>query len=138
LNGSVRATVVDASVWVSRFVPVDANHAASRAWFGAHLSAGGILVAPTLLLAEVAGAISRRTGDAVLGRAAGERIVALPEVQIVGLDRRLGDLAARLAAEHRLRGADAVYVALAFGLGVPLFTWDAEQLARATGLVELV
>jgi predicted nucleic acid-binding protein len=38
----------------------------------------------------------------------------------------------------RLRGADAVYVALARRLGMPLVTWDAEQRERAKPVVRVV
>jgi predicted nucleic acid-binding protein len=43
--------------------------------------------------------------------------------------------AARCALDLRLRGADAVYVAVAHSLQVPLITWDREQLTRAAGRI---
>jgi predicted nucleic acid-binding protein len=43
--------------------------------------------------------------------------------------------AASLAADVRLRGGDAVYVAAARRLDLPLITWDSEQRQRAAGLV---
>lgn len=109
----------------------DVHHAASRQWLQAHLVAGGRVVAPTLLLPEVAGAVTRRSGDPALGYRVVHDITRLAEVQFVGLDGQLGASAARLAAELRLRGADAVYVAIAHGLDIPLITWDREQLNRA-------
>ena len=42
--------------------------------------------------------------------------------------------AAVLAAEKRLRGADAVYAATAAATGSPLVTWDAELRARAAAV----
>ena len=36
-------TVVDASVWVSRLVPQDVHHEASRGWLAHHLARGGDL-----------------------------------------------------------------------------------------------
>jgi len=42
----------------------------------------------------------------------------------------------RLAAKLRLRGADAVYVALAATCREPLITLDAEMLERGRGVVE--
>jgi len=47
----------------------------------------------------------------------------------------LGGLAAQLAADHALRGADAVYVAAALRLGLPLVTLDGEQLQRAEAVI---
>ena len=62
-------------------------------------------------------------------------LLRLTELRLVPLDSRLGRSAAQLAAEIVLRGADAVYVATAHHLNVPLVTWDREQQARADRLV---
>lgn len=130
-------TVMDASVWVSALVPPDVNHTASRFWLDRYLAGGGIIVIPALLLPEVAGAISRRTGQPDLGRRAAEAVLRIPGLRLVPVDARLSEEAAELAADLRLRGADAVYVALARHLSVPLVTWDVEQQTRA-GAVAVV
>jgi len=128
-------TVVDASVWVSRLVPQDVHHAASRRWLEEQAAGGDLVISPTLLLAEVAGAVSRRTGHAQLAHQAVQMLLRLTELRLVPLDGRLGRSAAQLAAEIGLRGADAVYLATAHHLNVPLVTWDREQQARADRLV---
>jgi predicted nucleic acid-binding protein len=46
--------------------------------------------------------------------------------------------AARVAGRLRVRGADAVYIAAAAGLRLPLVTWDVEQRERAAGFVEVL
>jgi predicted nucleic acid-binding protein len=130
-------TVVDASVWVSRLVPQDVHHAASRRWLEEQAAGGDLVISPTLLLAEVAGAVSRRTGQSELAHQAVQMLLRLTELRLVPLDSRLGRSAARLAAEIGLRGADAVYVATAHHLNVPLVTLDREQQARAGRLVEV-
>jgi predicted nucleic acid-binding protein len=43
--------------------------------------------------------------------------------------------AARMAAEHRIRGCDAVYVSLADQLSDTLVTLDRQQLERGAALV---
>jgi predicted nucleic acid-binding protein len=63
-------------------------------------------------------------------------IVRLTNVTLVFVDDVLAREAARLAAELRVRGADSVYIALARELGLPLVTWDVEQLQRAGPVVE--
>lgn len=128
-------TVVDASVWVSRFMPNDAFHDASRAWLLRKVTAGEPLVAPIILLAEVAGAIARRTGDKKLGYQTVQQIRQVPTVQIIALDESLGDYAAQLASDLQLRGPDATYVAVARRLDIPLVSWDHEQLDRAAQVV---
>jgi predicted nucleic acid-binding protein len=60
---------------------------------------------------------------------------ALPRVQRHGLNA-LGDRAAALAASCKLRGADAVFVALAEALDQPLITLDREILERSSRIVE--
>ncbi len=129
------AAVVDASVWVSRLVSADVHHAASRAWLETHAASGGQFVAPTLALSEIAGAVSRRTGNPKSAYDAVAVITRLPTLRLVSVDSNLAQTAARLAADHALRGADAVYVALALELGLPLITLDHEQLARTGGII---
>ena len=132
---STTVAVVDASVWVSRLVSTDVHHPLSQTWLESFVSSGGQCVAPVLLLAEVAGAISRRTTEARLGQAALQMLLRLPALRVVSVERRLGMSAAQLAADLGLRGADAVYVALAQQLKVPLVTWDQEQLDRTSSVI---
>lgn len=128
--------VTDASLWVSRFQPDDEFHAASRAWLATVVGTGQPLFAPSSMLAEVAGAIARRTGRTQLGYAIAQRIQQVPTLQLVGIDVELGDFAAEVASTYRLRGGDALYVAVAHQLNMPLVSWDKEQIARAAGFVE--
>ncbi len=124
--------VVDASVWVSRFVPNDIHHQSSYHWLEVTLNSGELLAAPALLLVEVAGAVSRRTGRPELAARAVDLLEQLPNSRLVTVDAQLARLAARLAGQHRLRGADAPYVALAQQLGFSLVTWDQEQAERGS------
>ncbi len=132
---SAAAAVVDASVWVSSLTPGEVHHSASQQWFAAYLAASGRVVAPTLLLVEVAGAIGRQSGDRILGQQALNLVLRLPVLHLVTLHRQLGISAAQLAADLHLCGADAVSVAVGEYLDVPLITWDREQLTRAAGRI---
>ena len=123
--------VVDASVWMSYLVRSDTNHRVSHAWLSGILSGGRAVVAPILLLAEVGGAIARVMGRPELGAAAVDRLLSVPNLRLVAINHELGIQIARLAAEQRLRGADACYVAVAAALGIPLVSWDRAQLDRA-------
>jgi len=128
--------VVDASVWVSRFVARDAFHTPSRRWLGTVLAAQTIVAAPALLLPEVGGALARQTGRPDLALRALALLQGIPNVRFAFIEAGLARSAAELAAELRLRGADAVYVSLANKLGVPLVTWDKEQWERGAARVE--
>ena len=130
--------VVDASVVVSHLVPQEAGHDVSRRWVERHIGAGGLVIAPVLLLPEVAGAIARRTGRPELARRAVDALLRLASLRLLALDETLARAAASVAAQLRLRGADAVYIAAASELRVPLVTWDAEQRERAAGVVAVL
>jgi predicted nucleic acid-binding protein len=122
--------VVDASIWVSAFIPADVHHQTTRAWLVA-ASPTETFVTPALGLVETAGAVARRTGSELLARRACRAIERLPNVLVVIPDGALWDAALSAAAGRSLRGADAVYVAVADVLGLPLVTWDREQRDRA-------
>lgn len=136
-RGSTAWAVVDASVWVSRFVDRDVNHRLSERWLLNHFVEGHRVIAPSLLLSEVGGAIVRRTGDEALSQRIVELLRSLPPVRWIPVGPVLRDDAANLAIRLRLRGADAIYVAAAYRLHVPLITWDDEQLTRSSPLLEV-
>lgn len=123
--------VLDASVWVSFALPRDVNHAVSLHWVRQYLVGGGQIIAPSLLAVEVGGAVTRRTGQFVDARRAVAILLRLPAMRWVTMNNRMIAMATRLAIDLRLRGADAVYVAVAAQFNIPLITWDQEQIARA-------
>lgn len=125
------AVVVDASVWVSRLLTQDLHHRASSEWLERRVADGTGLAGPITMLAEIAGAIARRTENPQLGRRAVDAVLTVPGVRLVEVDRDLGILAYELAADGRMRGADALYVAVASRLRIPLASLDLEQLERA-------
>lgn len=128
--------VTDASVWVSSFKADEANHAFSTSYLEYWTSEDRQVSVPILLLAEVSGAIVRRTSDPDVARRVADGLLDLSALLLVDVERRLAAEAAQVAAELRLRGADAVYIALAVRLGVPLVTWDREQRERASAVVD--
>lgn len=130
--------VVDASVMVSWLVPHDVHHAVSARWLAQQVASKTRIVAPNLLLTEVGGAIARRTGDAALGHQAVNQIQRLPLLRLVPIDHRLGLLATQLAVDLRLRGAYAVYVAVAHRLRIPLASWDREHHTRAGRIITVL
>lgn len=101
----------------------------------AYQAGGGRVAVPTIFLAEIGGAVARRTSDVVLAWRAVSNFTRLPGVELVPETRRIGILAAALAIDLRLRGADAIYVAVAAHLNAPLVTWDQEQLARGAAAI---
>ncbi len=124
--------VVDASVWVSRFLTGEVNHTTTVRWFAEN---AGLTVSPAIVLSEVASALTRRTGHLEGARAAVRAMLRLHGLRLVAIDHALAIESADLAAHLRLRGADATYVAVARRLNRPLVTWDGEQLARSAPAV---
>ena len=129
--------VVDASVWVSRFVTRDPHHLAAAGWLAGATAADDLLASPALVLAEVAGPIGRMTGKPGLARRAVTQLLRIRGFRLVAVDHELANGAARLAGDLRLRGADAVYVALARRLGVSLVTLDGEQIERGAAVIDV-
>ncbi len=127
--------VTDASVWVSALHRNDVNRPPTRLWLANYLTYGGEVIAPTLLLAEVSGAIARRTGKSDLGHLVIAELLAYSFLRLLPIDYRLARLAAEMAADYRSRGADAIYAAVARAHQVPLLTWDQEQMARVRAVV---
>ncbi len=126
--------VVDASVWVARYKPADLNHAVSRQWLRRVFNDRLQIVGPTLLLPETAGPIAREASELDARRVLSE-LLRLLTLRIVPLTQDLARLAAQFAARLRMRGADSVYVALAYDLELTLVTWDYEQRTRASDVV---
>ena len=124
---------LDANVFVSAARSSEPGHAASFALVQRLRTEGLRSCSPVLVLAEVAGALARRTGDVGEGRRWTGVVRTFPGLTLLPLDAALADRAAALAAAHRLRGADAVYAATAAHLGAALVTWDAEVIRRLAG-----
>ncbi len=129
--------VVDAGIFVSYLLPRDDHHTRCRDWMRQQLSEGAYFVAPIILLTEVGGAIARRASSN-LGRRAVSQLQQLPGLRLLPVDHSLGVLATELAIELRLRGADAIYVATAERLNIPLAALDREQQERAKSRVSVV
>jgi predicted nucleic acid-binding protein len=86
---------------------------------------------PTLVLAECGAAIARPTGDSALSKKLVSLVEHFPGMNHVPLDLRFACRAAEMAIEYRLRGADAVYVAVAEVFDAALISWDEEMLQRS-------
>ncbi|HJT56766.1 MAG TPA: type II toxin-antitoxin system VapC family toxin [Ktedonobacteraceae bacterium] len=126
--------VVDATVWVSRWMPREINHDVSRQWVERYAGEGGIFVAPAFILIEVAAAIARGTGDPQLARTVIRDLCFYNAVRILSLKDELMWDAVDVAVSLQLRAGDAAYVAVARRHNIPLVSWDKEQLRKASSL----
>ena len=128
---------LDASVFVNAFRPHEDGSDASRRLLAALVEREIPTIEPAILPAEVAGVWARGTGLVRAAREFAASLFALPWLQIAPTTTVVARLAADLAALHRLRGADAFYVATAQRHGALLVTRDREQLHRAAAAVHV-
>jgi predicted nucleic acid-binding protein len=127
--------VIDASVYIALVNPHETEHASSWAWFEKAKRAEESVVAPVILLAKVAPALSRGMGDPTLAQRVVQQLACSEAVDLIQITMVMAERAAEIAAEHRIRGCDAVYVALADQLSDTLVTLDRQQLERGAAFV---
>jgi len=130
--------VLDASVHLNALNPAEAGSAESQVFLERLFGKPWPVLSPTLLLVEVAAAVARIFNDPARGQAMAQVIHGLPGQVWVALDESLAWEAVRLAAEHRLRGADGVYAAVARRYGAILVTLDRQQLERLRASLEVL
>ena len=126
---------IDASVFVAASRVSETHNQACRRFLLQVQSRDTNLFCPALVLPECAAAVARPTGDAALGEELVALIEEIPTLHLANLDPPLVRRAARIAAHHRLRGADACYVAVAEAFSATLITLDAEMLERGAEIV---
>jgi len=109
---TIAAIVVDASVMVAFLTEADVHHNAAIAWLDDRLMSGDILIAPTILIAEVAAATGR-----AMNREAGERAIrwlaSAGFIELEPVSNELAQSAAKTAVAQGLKGCDSIYVELA-------------------------
>ena len=129
---------IDASVHINALNPSEAGSAESQLCLQRLVAMRQPLFSPTLLLVEVVAAIARVLDDADMALELAGGIQALPRQLWIPLDNDIAEMAARLGAQSRLRGADAVYAAVARRYGAILITRDHQQLERVAALVQVM
>ncbi len=127
---------IDASVFINAFNPSEPGHAESNRLLALLQEKAAPIIVPTLVLPEVAAAVARGQDDAELARRFAATLSQLPHLVLVVVDVTLAQQAADLAAQHRLRGSDAVYAAVALRFGSVLVTLDRQQRERVAGAVD--
>jgi predicted nucleic acid-binding protein len=127
--------VVDASVCVALFKLDEPSHASSRLWLLGTGQEDEPVVSPAILLSEVASALGRGLGNEALARQSVTLLRSRRLVELFPVTEALAARAAEIASEQKLRGCDAIYVALARQLDMELVTLDHQQLERGSAVV---
>lgn len=132
----MKIAVVDASVCAALLKADELQHEACRCWFEQAIRDEVEILAPALLLAELAAALGRGLSTPELAHRAVAILLEGSFVELLPVTRALAVRAAKIAADQRIRGCDSIYVALAESLGAPLITLDHQQLERGRSVVE--
>jgi predicted nucleic acid-binding protein len=115
---------IDTSVFLRDFDVRDPEHASCHALLR-RLAADAIpIVVPAIVLAEIAGAISRERRDPIAGRLAVEALRAQPHIRLISVNDTLAQEAAELAADYTLRGTVIALFAAARTGVEPLTLWQ--------------
>lgn len=123
--------VLDASVLVAATRPNEPFHIDAQACLQRLMTERVALVIPTIALVELASAFSRGGADPSLAEQVVESYHQRRDLELVSVDETLAGVATTIAARQRIRGCDAVYVALAQKRQAVLVTLDNEQRQRA-------
>ncbi|MEW6085351.1 MAG: type II toxin-antitoxin system VapC family toxin [Chloroflexota bacterium] len=126
----ISLVTVDASVFVNAFIPTEEGSDQSLAFVTRLRVERAHLIQPTLFIPEVIASVARKKNDAERALALAQDLRKFANLTLVTLDENLADYASEVAANHRLRGSDAVYAAVALRFGTELITLDKEQLER--------
>jgi len=132
----MRLLTVDSSVFVSSARPSEPGFQESTAFLEWVRHARPRLFLPTIVLVETAAALSRTGSREDIAHQYGLAIGQLPNTVLVALDEGLARQAAAFGARHKLRGADAVFLATASLFAAELVTLDREQLERGAKFVQ--
>jgi predicted nucleic acid-binding protein len=128
--------VADASVFVSSYIASDSNYTASFNWISKCFANNIQLYVPVIAVVEISGSISRVSGNVSAGLGAITDLTSLALLSIDMPDEPRVLEIARLATTLQLRGMESFYVELAKRLGVPLITWDKEQLTKTSSAIK--
>lgn len=128
--------IIDASVYVALVNAHEKDHARAWTWLERARGDREAIMAPVILMAEVAAALGRGAGDPALAHRVVQQLERGGIVHLVAVTLPLALRAAAIAADHQIRDCDAVYVALADQLDACLVSLDRQQLERCAPIVE--
>jgi len=128
---------IDASVFVSAFTPTEPAHQASKVFMLNVREQAIPIIVPVLVLPEISAALSRGQAKPEPGKSFVQELRHFPNTTFIDVDESVATLAVDIAANHRLRGSDAVYAAIALRFGTDLVTLDKEQLDRLPNVLSV-
>ncbi len=126
----ISPVTIDASVFVNAFSPTEEGSDTSLEFINNVKKQGVPIILPVLVLPEITAVVARKQNNTELALKLQQEIKMFSNITFVDVDSSLADFAVEVAAQHRLRGSDAVYAAVSLRFGTELVTLDREQLER--------
>ncbi len=127
---------IDGSVLINSEIEREKFHEYSKQLMEKIREIGITILVPEIVLPEISSAIARGSNDSEKALEFVKELKQIPNIVFVPIDRELADEAARFAAEYRLRGCDAIYVAVASMFSAKLISLDEQQLVRAKDCID--
>ena len=130
--------VVDASVLVATAIPDEAGHGSALALVDRCIREHMPFIEPAIMIPEVLGAVTRMTGRPRLAHRLLAAYRSRADFSVLPVEVAVAESAGDIASLQRVKGCDAIYLALARELALPLVTLDREQRERAPEDVEVL
>ncbi len=127
---------IDASVFINAEIEGEEFHEYSAKLMQNIRDQGITIIVPEIVLPEISSAIARGTDNPEEALDFVKELKQIPNIVFVPIDRELADHASQLAAEYKLRGCDAIYVAVGSLFRAKLISLDKQQIERAAECIE--
>ena len=128
---------IDASVILSAARGTEAHSQESQRFLDELKQGQQKVFLPEIVFPEIASGIMRATKNTPFARAFVAALRDIPNFSFVPVDRTMSIAAVEVIMRTALRGADALYVALAWEYSLTLVTLDNEQLKKGHLLVSV-
>jgi len=130
--------VVDASFIVSCYFKKEKFHKKAKQFFQKLLAEKETILLPEIAFPEIASAVARGTGNSKYATEFCREIRNLPNFIFIPIDQVISEISVEIASNYFLRGADAIYVAVAYKYNGTLVTLDKKQKEGASKIVMVV
>lgn len=129
---------LDASVIINSQIQTEPHHPYSKRLLEIIEQKDLTLLMPEIVIPEIAAGLARAyvREETIL-----RFLVSLRNISnfiFIAVDSQLSNSAAKMAALHKLKGADSIYLALAEKYILPLVTLDREQKERSPQKIEVL
>ena len=125
---------IDASVWIAAADVTDKFHQPSRDLLRKIVADGIAVIQPAFGKTEGACALARRLRDGAQAQQLTHSLMNRMVTSEVAMDTAFLIATESIGTRQFLRGADALYAAVAQQSQSPLISWDNEHLQRAGGI----